>query len=379
MAHYDIADPNDPNTLVVPFIFVPQGDPLPIAWMREHPDWIRVPATFVPREPAVGESGPQWNVQVGAPDAPAAAAANAPAAVAGAPPAAGEPGIPDSFAPPAPRQKRLPNGQPWPKDAKGRDWPKDRWGRPMRPLWDYPPGVRAPGEGAAPGAPGSVGTDEAIGAARAASTWMDPATLRAILAGAGIATGTGDAQAPRRGVAGRYPGAYDVADAAGGPGTVARDAAHEAGQTAQRSDSSSPTGKASNNWHPQAGSDYLNNPRNGWTGTVSGGVCAPAVRQALREAGVDTRGHPYYARDYGGFLQQHGFHPLTPLDGYTPQQGDVAVWPDPTGPSGPGHIEWFDGQNWHSDYIQPTYVPSPNGPGYYPGVSWSGGTIYRHD
>gem|GEM_PF-3835598 len=34
-----------------------------------------------------------------------------------------------------------------PKDKNGRDWPKDRWGRPMRPLWDYPPGVRAPGEG----------------------------------------------------------------------------------------------------------------------------------------------------------------------------------------------------------------------------------------
>ena len=132
MAHDDIADPNDPNPLVVPFIFVPPGDPLPIEWMREHPDWIRVPATFVPRAPAAGESGPQWNVQVGTPDAPAAAA--------------GEPDIPGSFAAPEPRQKRLPSGQPWPKDKQGRDWPKDRWGRPMRPLWDYPPGVRAPGE-----------------------------------------------------------------------------------------------------------------------------------------------------------------------------------------------------------------------------------------
>jgi hypothetical protein len=80
MAHYDIADPDDPNTLVVPFIFVPQGDPLPLAWMREHPDWIRVPATFVPREPAAGESGSQWNVQVGTADAPAATGAGGAAA-----------------------------------------------------------------------------------------------------------------------------------------------------------------------------------------------------------------------------------------------------------------------------------------------------------
>jgi hypothetical protein len=173
MAHYDIADPDDPNTLVVPFIFVAQGDPLPIAGLREHPDWIRVPATFVPRPPAAGESGPQWNVQVGTPDAPVAG---------GTPAAAAEPGIPGSFAPPAPRQKRLPNGQPWPKDGKGRDWPKDRWGRPMRPLWDYPPGVRAPGEGIAPGAPDSVSVDEAIDKARAALAALDLANVRTNLA-----------------------------------------------------------------------------------------------------------------------------------------------------------------------------------------------------
>jgi hypothetical protein len=58
----------------------------------------------------------------------------------------------------------MPGGQPWPKDKNGRDWPQDRWGRPMRPLWDYPPGVRAPGEGVAPGEPGSVTTADAINA-----------------------------------------------------------------------------------------------------------------------------------------------------------------------------------------------------------------------
>jgi hypothetical protein len=33
------------------------------------------------------------------------------------------------------RHKRMPGGQPWPKEKNGRDWPQDRWGRPMRPLW----------------------------------------------------------------------------------------------------------------------------------------------------------------------------------------------------------------------------------------------------
>ena len=57
----------------------------------------------------------------------------------------------------------------------GRDWPQDRWGRPMRPLWDYPPGVRAPGDGVAPGEPGNVGTAEAINAyVQAEAMFADP-------------------------------------------------------------------------------------------------------------------------------------------------------------------------------------------------------------
>jgi hypothetical protein len=87
-----------------------------------------------------------------------------------------EPRIPGSFAPPPKRRKRMPGGQPWPKDKNGRDWPRDRWGRPMRPLWDYPPGVRAPGESVAPGEPGSVTTDDAIDAyLRAEARFADPA------------------------------------------------------------------------------------------------------------------------------------------------------------------------------------------------------------
>jgi hypothetical protein len=74
----------------------------------------------------------------------------------------------------------------------------------MRPLWDYPPGVRAPGEGVAPSEPGSVGTADAInayvqaeamfadplGMARAASAALDPANVSAIVASGHAAPAT---------------------------------------------------------------------------------------------------------------------------------------------------------------------------------------------
>jgi hypothetical protein len=70
---YDIADPNDPDTLVVPFMFVPHGcEPTP-EWLREHPGAIRIAAVMVPRDPQPGETGPQWSVQLDPPRGPAAA------------------------------------------------------------------------------------------------------------------------------------------------------------------------------------------------------------------------------------------------------------------------------------------------------------------
>lgn len=38
----------DRDELQVPFIFVPHGDPAPIAWMAAHPGWVKFPARFVP-------------------------------------------------------------------------------------------------------------------------------------------------------------------------------------------------------------------------------------------------------------------------------------------------------------------------------------------
>src|SRR5271167_5056518 len=44
--------PSDPHVfdeLKLPFIFVPHGAPEPFEWLENHPDWIKLPATFVPR------------------------------------------------------------------------------------------------------------------------------------------------------------------------------------------------------------------------------------------------------------------------------------------------------------------------------------------
>ena len=161
----DPADPrNDPTMMRIPFIFVKHGDPPPLRWMAEHPGYWKVPAIMVPHG-----APPPW---------PWGGARARPAEAPREPARMVEPRIPGSFAPPPKRRKRMPGGQPWPKDKNGRDWPRDRWGRPMRPLWDYPPGVRAPGEGVAPGEPGSVSTVDAINATlRAEAVFADPMSV----------------------------------------------------------------------------------------------------------------------------------------------------------------------------------------------------------
>jgi len=82
------------DELKTPFVFVPEGAPVPDA--VRGPEWMRTPATFVPRGGRVAAAS-----------------------------------------------------QPWPKDRASGDWPKDRFGRPICPLTDMAPGVRAPGEGIA--------------------------------------------------------------------------------------------------------------------------------------------------------------------------------------------------------------------------------------
>ena len=86
-----------PDDLQTPFLFVPHGAPEPVEWMRKHPGWVKFPATFVPHAPAAVRMIPGTN-------------------------------------------------RPWPLDKRGQPWPRSRFGQPLRPLDEYPPGVRAPGE-----------------------------------------------------------------------------------------------------------------------------------------------------------------------------------------------------------------------------------------
>ena len=48
----DIADPASPDTIRIPFVFVPHGLPPPTDWLRDHPGHVRVPAVMVPRSAA---------------------------------------------------------------------------------------------------------------------------------------------------------------------------------------------------------------------------------------------------------------------------------------------------------------------------------------
>jgi hypothetical protein len=121
------------DELKAPFVFVPEGAPAPDE--VRGPEWLRIPATFVPRGGG----------------------------------------------------RLTPSGQPWPCDRNGQEWPKDRLGRPVCPLWDLYPGVRAPGEGP----PG--GDDPVAAYIVADAVFRDPAAVAGLtqLAATGGRSGAG--------------------------------------------------------------------------------------------------------------------------------------------------------------------------------------------
>jgi hypothetical protein len=85
------------------------------------------------------------------------------------------------------------------------------------------------------------------------------------------------------------------------------------------------------------------------------GKCAPYVRKALEAGGLNTTGHPIFAKDWGPTLVRIGFR--TVANASQPQTGDVIVLQSVKGhPS--GHIELYDGENWVSDFIQEDMWPA---------------------
>ena len=88
--------------------------------------------------------------------------------------------------------------------------------------------------------------------------------------------------------------------------------------------------------------------------------CAQYVRWALEAGGINTKGHPVPAKNYGPFLQGHGFS-IVFSDDYTPQPGDIAVIQPYTGGNQNGHIAGWNGSNWVSSFNQRGVYP---GPGY---------------
>jgi len=94
------------------------------------------------------------------------------------------------------------------------------------------------------------------------------------------------------------------------------------------------------------------------------GSCAHYIRLALEAGGLDTKGHPVYAKNYVAFLKTKGFSSID-SDQYNPvgsaQKGDIAVFENYDGGDKAGHIQIYTGSGWVSDFQQREFWP---GPGY---------------
>ena len=116
------------------------------------------------------------------------------------------------------------------------------------------------------------------------------------------------------------------------------------------------------------------------TGNKSKRKCATEIRKALEAGGFDTSGHPAAAKDYGDFLENHGFEEVD-RNGYTPQKGDIGVVQPYPGGNTAGHIEMYDGDRWMSDFKQRNDIDPGNG--IYPGGGYReykpSYKIYRYD
>ena len=83
----------------------------------------------------------------------------------------------------------------------------------------------------------------------------------------------------------------------------------------------------------------------------STGRCANFVRRALEAAGLNTTGHPLYAKDWGPTLERMAFKAVPKDQSYVATIGDVVVLQPPKDRK-EGHIAGFDGKKWISDFVQ---------------------------
>jgi hypothetical protein len=51
-------DPDSFDEIKLPFIYIPHGEPEPTEWLQRHPDYIKMPATYVPRARSGGRASP---------------------------------------------------------------------------------------------------------------------------------------------------------------------------------------------------------------------------------------------------------------------------------------------------------------------------------
>ena len=88
------------------------------------------------------------------------------------------------------------------------------------------------------------------------------------------------------------------------------------------------------------------------------GYCLRGWKTIWQKAGLGEYDGTNYAKDFGPILEKYGFTPIfsgngTRPEGYIPQVGDTRVWDTYPGQKTPaGHIDWWNGSNWVSDYSQ---------------------------
>jgi hypothetical protein len=110
--------------------------------------------------------------------------------------------------------------------------------------------------------------------------------------------------------------------------------------------------------------DAIDNVEKNQTLPFGRGICAKIVVNGLNSAGFGvpllSDGHGY-AKDFGPSLESAGFEIVDVtkeeyLNGGA-RRGDVVLI-DSVGPDRPaGHMQIFDGQQWHSDFPQPGFYP----------------------